>query len=35
MVLALLRPTKNTTNATKTTAPDHGTTVTTHYQKYY
>ena len=35
MVLPLLYTTKTTTNATKTTAPDHGTTVTTHYQKYY
>ena len=35
MVLALLHPTKNTTNATNITTPDHGTTVTIHYQNYY
>ena len=35
MVLPLLHTTKSTTNATKTTTPDDGTTVTIHYQNYY
>ena len=35
MVLPLLHTTKTTTNAIKTTTPDHGTSATTPYQKYY